>query len=147
MENLRKTHLFCKGFTLIEVMVVVGIVAILAALAVPAYQDAVRKSRRSDAVDAVLNVSLAQERWRANNATYGTLANLGMTNPLVSSGGHYNITVTLPFANRATVYSILATAQGGQANDACGNLTLAFNAGVVTKTVSGSAGAANCWKQ
>ena len=128
-------------------MVVVGRVAILAALAVPSYPDSVRKSRRSSGMEAILNVQLAQERWRANNPTYGTLVDLGMTNPLVSSGGHYNVTVILDFADQATIYSVKATAQGGQASDVCGDFTLEFKAGVIEKKVSGSAGAANCWKQ
>ena len=59
-----------RGFTLIEVMVVVAVVGILAAIAYPSYLSQVRKSRRSEAVQALAQVQQAQERWRANNTTY-----------------------------------------------------------------------------
>jgi type IV pilus assembly protein PilE len=63
------------GFTLIELMIAVVIAAIIAAIAIPAFTDAVRKSRRSDAFAALSTVQQAQERWRSNNANYAPLAN------------------------------------------------------------------------
>lgn len=61
-----------RGFTLIEMMIVVVIVAILAAIAYPAYTNAITKARRSDGVDALLNIQALQEKYRANNPSYGT---------------------------------------------------------------------------
>jgi len=63
------------GFTLIELMIAVVIIAILAAIAIPAFIDAIRNSRRSDAFAALSTVQQAQERWRSNNASYAPLAN------------------------------------------------------------------------
>jgi type IV pilus assembly protein PilE len=59
-----------RGFTLIEVMVTVTVLAIIAAVALPSFLDSVRKSRRSEAIAALGQVQQAQERWRANRSTY-----------------------------------------------------------------------------
>ena len=135
MINIHK-----KGFTIIELMIVLAIVAILVALALPSFQDVIRKSRRADAMNSILDIHLSQERWRANNIGYATLVELGLANPLISPDGHYSLTVPV---NTATTYSILGTALGDQINDSCGNFTLAFVSGVITKTAGGDD--ARCW--
>jgi type IV pilus assembly protein PilE len=60
-----------RGFTLIELMIVVAIVAIIAAVAMPSFFGQIRKSRRADAVSALSQVMQAQERYRADNSSYG----------------------------------------------------------------------------
>ena len=66
------------GFTLIELMIVVVIVAILAAVALPAYNDSVRKSRRTAAKTAVLDMASREEKfYTTNNAYASTASNLG----------------------------------------------------------------------
>ena len=137
------TNTLKKGFTLIEVMIVLGIVAILAALAVPAFQDALRKSRRSDAMNTIMDIQLAQERWRASDTDYGTLVEMGFTNPQVSPDGHYSVRLS---SVTATGYIITATAQAPQDQDYCGNFILTNAAGVLTKTTS--KGVADlCWRK
>ena len=59
-----------RGFTLIEVMIAVVIVAILVAVALPAYQNSIRKSRRSEAFAALSNVQQMQERHRSSQPVY-----------------------------------------------------------------------------
>ncbi len=66
-----------KGFTLIELMMVLVIVAILVALALPSFRDTLRKSRRSDAMEVISRIQLAQERWRVNHAAYTTTCRTG----------------------------------------------------------------------
>ena len=67
-----------SGFTLIELMIVVAIVGILAAIAYPNYIDSVRKSRRSLAKAALMEAAQKQEAFYARNATYtANLADLG----------------------------------------------------------------------
>jgi type IV pilus assembly protein PilE len=141
MRNIR-----IKGFTLIELMIVVGIVAILAALALPSWYDTVRKSRRSDGMNAIIGLHLAQERWRVNHTTYGLLGdpsdpllNLGL-DPLISPNGHYSLTIT---GNSAIAYTITADALSDQAKDSCGDFILTFNAGDITKTADGEDD--RCW--
>jgi type IV pilus assembly protein PilE len=86
-----------QGFTLIEVLVVVVIVAILAAVAIPSYQESLRKTRRADAKEALTRVAAAQERFFFTNNRYGTLQDLGLvpdgSTPLYSNDGHYSIVI------------------------------------------------------
>ena len=124
-----------SGFTLIELMIVVALVAILAAVAYPSYVDSVRKSRRAEAISALEDVRLSQAKWRANNATYGTAANIGIANR-----PYYNLAVT---TNTATAFTATATATGAQAGDAgCTILTINQNG-----PVGDAAHREKCWKR
>jgi type IV pilus assembly protein PilE len=128
-----------KGFTLIELMIVVGVIAILAAIAIPNFLEQSKKGRRAEAMSAVGELQLRQERWRAENPAYATQTQLG-TMPDVDS---YTIAVTAPTNPTAvsarTQYTITATATGKQATDRCGNLTMSYDAGTGTPTWSGDA--------
>ena len=124
-----------RGFTLIELMIVVMVVAILSAIAMPAYTDYVRRARRSDALEELLRLQQAEEKWRANNSTYGKLADVP-----ARSVSHYDA-VTQPADPDGTSYSFSIKANGDQLNDTqngtdCSTLTLDFGAttvGVVTQ--------------
>ena len=65
-----------RGFTLMEVMMVVVIVAILAAIAYPSYQEQVRKSRRSDAKQALMDAVNRQEQYILDHSTYLSLIHI-----------------------------------------------------------------------
>jgi len=100
-----------SGFTLVELMIGVAVLAILAAVAYPSYQDSVRKGRRSEAFTALSAVQQAQERWRANHEQYAsTLPGIATT----KTNGNYTIAVSAP---SATGYTATATAGGSQAAD------------------------------
>lgn len=139
-----------KGFTLIELMIVVVVIGVLAALAIPAYQDYVTRARRADAKAALLQVQLAEEKWRANNSNYGSLTNLTFADPFPSPDGHYSVTVTTVDTSGATPSSYAATATpvGTQlANDTeCANfVTNQNNDQTVSGTLSGSPDL--CWQK
>jgi type IV pilus assembly protein PilE len=126
---------------------VLAIVAILVALALPSFTDVVRKARRSDAMNAILTVHLAQERWRANHFKYGDIDELDLDgavddDKMPSPDEHYNITIP---ANAETSYTIVGTALGDQINDSCGNFTLTFTVGIIAKTATGDDDL--CWKK
>lgn len=126
------------GFTLIELMIVIVVVAVLVAVGYPSYQDHVIKTRRSDAKNMLMDVASRQEQYYMDNSTYTTLSNLGYSaNTVSSENGHYNVSVT---ASDATSYTLQAVPQGSQASDPCGNFTL-NNLGV--KGVSGTDN--RCW--
>lgn len=110
-----------KGFTLIELMIVVVVVAILAAIAIPNYLEQSRKGRRADAVQAIGRLQLDLERWRSENPSYANCAGCTSgTYPAVGSAStqYYSVAVV---ANAST-YTITATPTGAQAGDRCGNL-------------------------
>lgn len=126
------------GFTLIELMVVVVIVAILLGLAVPAYQDSIRKGRRTDARNALMAAQLVQEKYRGNNSSYGTTAQTGLAT--TSESGYYTIAVVNP---TATSYTVTATPVAGksQEGDSCGT----FAIGQSGPDTSGSYAGSDCW--
>ena len=141
------------GFTLIELMVTVAIIAILGTLAVAGYTSQVRKSRRTEARTALLDLAARQERYNSTNSSYTDLpANLGYsgTFPQSVGNGYYQISVcvnaTLPCAADAgtgTAFLLTATPAGTQAADtACGSFTVDSTG---AQAVTGSATASSCW--
>lgn len=110
-----------SGFTLIELMVVVAIVGIIAAIALPSYNDHVRAGRRAEAMRGVSEMQLALERWRAECPTYGTNAGCPGTYPNVAtvSSPYYSFVIS---GQSGTAYTVTASRAGKQAGDSCGNL-------------------------
>ncbi len=137
-----------RGFTLIELLVVVVIASILMAIAIPSYKNSVRKSRRTDAKTALLDLAGREERFNSTNGSYtATAANLGYgAFPTVVGSGYYTIAAPAVVAGNATTvasFSITATPVVGsdQAKDtACGAFTLTSTG---LQTVSGAA--TDCW--
>ena len=97
------------GFTLIELMVVLAILAIIMMIAIPAFNDQVRRANRAEAIARINDLVLAQERWRSENPAYGTDAEI--TTPDLKK---YAVAVSGP---TATNFVIEATASGDQVND------------------------------
>jgi type IV pilus assembly protein PilE len=129
---------FTRGFTLIELMVAVAIVAILTAAAIPSYTSYVMKSRRPDAKQALLDFAAREERYYTLNNTYTSTATaLGYAAFPVSLGSNGDYLLSVLTAT-ATGYSAQTVPQGSQANDPCGTYTL-DNFG------NQGAAAANCW--
>ncbi len=113
-----------RGFNLIELMIVVTIVGILAAIAFPAYTDHMIATRRSDGQSALLNMEALMEHYFTENNTYvgANPTVLGITS--VSQQGYYTVTVS---AASATGFTLTATpvVGGPQAADTtCGALTI-----------------------
>jgi len=111
-----------KGVTLIEVMVVVAIVGMLAAIAIPAYNDYITRSRRSDAFTALETVRAAQEMWRAEKGSYCITAdfNAGLLPGCSQNMAENNYTITVATgAAPATTFTATATVKAGgkQTND------------------------------
>jgi len=136
----RKTRAVA-GFTLIELVVAMVIAGILAAIAIPAYSSYVRKSRRTDAKTALLDLASLEERYFSTNPQVGytnAAADLGYPAwPATVGSGYY--TVAAPLVVPATTsnvatYSITATAIGDQTNDTqCQTFTIT-NTGLQTAT-------------
>jgi len=131
----RRNH---RGFTLVEVMVVVAIVGILAAIAYPSYTNYSFRTRRADGKEMLMRVASAQERYYTNLNRYGSLADVGLGS--TSEAGFYTVQVNLANGNQS--YTLVATPAGSQATDQCGNLTLT-NSG--SKAFSGAQTNGSCW--
>jgi type IV pilus assembly protein PilE len=122
---------YLRGFTLIELMITVAIVAILTTLAYPSYLTHIKKTRRAEAKTALLDLATRQERYFSVNNIYAdTPIKLGFPGAafpipiLVSTRSYYNMSVTV--GTPPSTYTVTATAQGDQATDACGNFTLNY---------------------
>ncbi|GGK83503.1 type IV pilin protein [Amphritea balenae] len=127
------------GFTLIELMIVVAVVGVMAAIAYPSYLEFVREARRTDAMSTLLTAQLEQEKFRANNITYAsTAASLGVST--TSPDSFYSIAVASSAANS---FIVTATPAGNQIGDGCG--TFAVDQGGANHT-AGYADA-DCWNR
>ena len=117
---MRKRSDNVRGMTLIELLIVVAIVGILAAIAGPAWNDQVIKSRRADARNTLLAAQIEQEQYRANNLTYATsMSAMGMGSFDSTSRDYYRLEVV---SADATSFLITATPNGNQANDSTCNV-------------------------
>ena len=138
-----------RGHTMLEALFGIALLALLAAVALPSLRAQVEKSRRGDAIAALFQAQLAQERWRANQPAYGSLTQIGVAPQ--SSAGHYRIEVV---AASTDGYEILATATGVQARDvACRHLKLTMTGANLVQASAGADPAASnpdavnrrCW--
>lgn len=130
-----------KGFTLVELMIVVAIIGILAAIAYPSYVQYLQKSRRAEARAALSGAVQALERYYTERNTYAT-ATLGTGGifPNTSEHGFYTLTLVTP---TSTSYRLTATPVGPQAGDACGSFQIDEQG--VKSVVGGTLTAADCW--
>ena len=136
-----------RGFTLIELVIAVGLVAILAAIAIPSYNDHVNRSRRTAAKATLAEAAQWMERFRAENNGVYTGAALPATltvSPPGASSPMYDVTLT---GVTAVAYELNAVPRTGtpMASDACATMTLASDG---RRTAAGAGTGAvfeKCW--
>ncbi len=135
-------HTKTRGFTLIEVMIVVVIISLLAGLALSSYGNYIRKARRADVKADMLQLAQLMERnyTESNDFSADAAGNpINLATFGITGGPFYNLSL----ARAATTYTISAAPVGSQQKDVlCMTLTL-NQAGV--RTVSGSGGVVDCW--
>jgi type IV pilus assembly protein PilE len=135
------------GFSLIELMVTVGIVAILASIAVSSYSNQVQKSRRTDARNAILDLAGREEKLYSTNNAYSQLpSDLGYGGtgwPVLIGSGYYNISVVATNAAAGSTYTITATPAGAQVKDT--TCTSLFVDQTGAQNATPTANTATCW--
>ncbi len=153
MKHMSRTAVaHAAGFTLIELMVVVVVVSLLAAIAYPGYQQYVKRGRRADAKAALSEMAQFMERYYSENNSYSA-ASLPVTTSPREGTAVYNLTfgvsctddsTSVSTSQQADCFLVLAipVSNGLMDGDECGSLGL-DNTG--NKVVSGDAGAAQCW--
>lgn len=129
-----------NGYTLVECALVLAVVAVLAALALPSFRGSELRMARLDAVAALTRVQVAQEQHRAAHGLYAAdlsaLVGVGAASPQ----GRYTLSIA---TTGPEAYTAVAAARGGQARDtACPALTLAVSNGFPHNGPSPA-----CWNQ
>lgn len=146
-----------RGFTLIELMIVVAIVAILTMIAYPSYSEYLAKGRRADAQTVLMQGAQYLERIYTERGSYKkassgsaatALADTGFPSALTSSPvGNTNSYYTISISNWTdSAFTLTATRTGSQSNDRCGDLTLT-NSGVKDITNASGTTASECWRR
>ena len=142
-------HKKLKGFTLIELMIVVVVIGILAGIAFPAYQDSVAKSRRSEAAAVLTEAAQRLEVFFSQNGRYCAAADCAAIAPVfqttipASGAAYYNVGPTNG-SLQTRAYTLQAVPAGAMAGDACGTLTITHTGATAA---SGALGSAACWRR
>jgi type IV pilus assembly protein PilE len=128
-----------RGFTLIELIIVIAIVALLVAVALPTYRDHVRKSRRAEAQAYMMSVAGRQQQFLVDTRNYAaTLPTINIPQPS-SVGSFYTVTLAVA-AGPPPTFTLTAAPMAGtdQVNEKCGTLT-------INQTGAKTAALSSCW--
>ncbi len=135
------------GFTLIEMMIVVALIGILAAVAYPSYTEYVRRGHRAEARAGLLQAAQWMERASTATGAYPSIAAFSATALSTVPSGTY--TIAIDAGRTDSTYSLTATAQNAQSGDRCGAFTLGHDGlrGAKGKKANESGYEGSCWTQ
>jgi len=140
------------GFTLIELVIAVGVIGVLAVIAYPSFQDIVRKSRRADAIAGLTQLQQLQERFRGQQPTYAdAVASMPSPAAATSPERHYVLAVSAASASGYTMTATASPTSPQFADIKCRVLRVSMASGNITYSSLNAAGdtdAANvnrCW--
>ena len=147
-SQLSRRRATASGFTLVEVIVVVAIIGILAAIAIPSYNEYVRRSQRAEARTVLLEAAQFMQRFYSANDRYdaargGAAVALPAQLQRAPAGGNARYTISLETVS-TTAYTLQAVPTGSMSADKCGTFTLTSVGRKDVKDASVSA--AECWR-
>ena len=138
-----------RGFTLIELLVAMAALAILAAIALPAFFEQLARARRTDVQAALLEDAGYMQHYYASHDAYGGTPPPQLPFEITPRQGtaSYAITVNVP-SQDPTSFVLTATRTGAMASDACGDFTYdnLGQRGLVAGSFASGRSAANCWR-
>ena len=135
-----------RGFTLIELMIVVTVVGILASVSYPSYVEYVRRGHRAEARAGLMQAAQWMERAATATGTYPGIDAFAATALTTVPSGNYAIALS---ERSGATFTLTATARNAQRNDRCGNFTLEQNGlrGANAKKANASGYDGSCWSQ
>ena len=142
-----------RGFTVTEILTVLVVIAVLAAIAIPMWRTHLLRVRRAEARDALTGLQVAQDRFFGRNARYATAAQLTAPAPdglgLAATTAHGLYAITLETSADGLGY--LATARavpraGQDADDRCATFTIDHIGQMGAADASGTDRSADCWR-
>lgn len=138
-----------KGFSLVELMVVIAIIAILASIGIPMYNNYILKNRRSEATAELLSAANAADNFEIRNGSFPSGNDISTFYHPDTKNGYYSLDYCSGESSCSDVsYVITATAQNSQTADTpCSSIELEVNGGIVNQTATDSDGNYNkeCW--
>jgi type IV pilus assembly protein PilE len=152
---------FGRGFTLIEVMIVVAIIAILSMIAMPSYQEYVHRSKRAEAEGILMEAAQFMQRYYSANDRYTVTADdttteveqkvdsvsmLPETLRQSPKSGAANYTIAVLARATPPSYTLKATRTGSMTGDKCGTLVLSGQGVKGMESATSGLTAADCWK-
>lgn len=127
-----------RGFSLIELMIVVTVIGILSAIVLPSYKNYILAASRADAQAILLETSQFMERYFSTNNTYTGAALLSAVVPKGATGSAVKYDISFAIEPNGSTYTLQAVPTANQDEDKCGTLTLS-STGAQTPATQG------CW--
>ncbi len=134
-----------RGFTLIELMIVVAVVGILTAIALPSYKEYIARGHRADARAGLLQTQLWLERASTALGTYPTT--LPATQTWANDTNQHHYLIGLKAGSSNSNFTLVATRRGAQTGDRCGDFTLTNTGTRAADNVKSGTTAEECWNK
>jgi type IV pilus assembly protein PilE len=140
------------GLTLLELLVTLALVGILAALAYPSYRSTLLRAHRVEAIDALLGLAAAQERFHLQHGRYASQLDDGtgssepeLAIPLVTSGGRYRLALPASGAADFTATASVVEGSGQEADQRCSLFSIHANGQRLARDSRGLDTTRRCW--